>query len=71
MILLTEHTDGRDQTMRSSNYFEINYSNSKIKLSVSKQLKLISTGYLDPGMFSVLNKQTNKRRNAKLKMEQG
>lgn len=28
-------------------------------MSLSKQLKLILTGYLDPGMSSVLNKQTN------------
>lgn len=71
MISLADHTEGRDQTMYSSYYFEINYSNSKIKMSVSKQLKLMLTGYPDPGMFSVLNKQINKRRNAKLTTEQG
>lgn len=59
-ISMTDHTDGRgDQTMHSSNYFEINYGNPKIKMAVPNKLKLLLTGYLDPGMFSVLqNEQT-------------
>lgn len=39
-------------------------------MSVSKQLKLILTGYLDPGMSSVLNKQTNKQKE-KCQVENG
>lgn len=55
--------------MYSSNYFEINYRNSKIKMSVPNKLKLNLTGYLDSGMFSIL-KITNKQKD-KCQVENG
>lgn len=67
MISLTDHPEGRDKTMRSSNYFEINYSNSKIKfLSNSKaNLNGLSRSW---NVLSV--KQTNKQKE-KCQVENG